>query len=250
LKGIEEFAIECSILKVAVSEDVQNCADEGIQIFGGMGFSEDTPMESAWRDARIARIYEGTNEINRMLSVGMLIKKAFKGHVDLLGPATKVQEELMGIPSFDTPDYSELFAEEKEMLAKLKKAFLMVAGGAVQKYGPDLEGHQQLLIAAADILIEIYMAESTILRTEKLAKSVGESKVQEQIAMAKLYLYKAVDVVTQKGKESVISFAEGDEQRMLLMGLRRFTKYTNMPNIIGLRETITTKLVAENEYCF
>ena len=250
LKGIEEFAIECSILKVAVSEDIQNCSDEGIQILGGMGFSEDTPMESAWRDARIARIYEGTNEINRMLSVGMLIKKAFKGHVDLLGPATKVQEELMGIPSFDTPDYSELFSEEKEMLGKLKKAFLMVAGGAVQKYGPDLEGHQQLLMAAADILIEIYMAESTILRTEKLAKKQGEDAVKEQIAMAKLYLYKAVDVITQKGKESIISFAEGDEQRMMLMGLRRFTKYTNMPNIIELRETITTKLVSENQYCF
>ncbi len=250
LKGVEEYAIECSILKVAVSEDVQNCADEGIQIFGGMGFSEDTPMESAWRDARIARIYEGTNEINRMLSVGMLIKKAFKGHVDLLGPATKVQEELMGIPSFDTPDYSELFAEEKEMIGKLKKAFLMVAGGAVQKYGPELDGHQQLLMAAADILIEIYMAESTLLRTEKLAKNKGEANVKEQIAMAKLYLYKAVDIVTQKGKESIISFAEGDEQRMMLMGLRRFTKYTNMPNIVGLRETITTKLVAENEYCF
>ena len=250
LKGVEEFAIECSILKVAVSEDIQNCADEGIQIFGGMGFSEDTPMESAWRDARIARIYEGTNEINRMLSVGMLIKKAFKGHVDLLGPATKVQEELMGIPSFDTPDYSELFAEEKEMIGKLKKAFLMVAGGAVQKYGPDLEAHQQLLMAAADILIEIYMAESTLLRTEKLAKKEGEEKVKEQIAMAKLYLYQAVDIVTQKGKESVISFAEGDEQRMMLMGLRRFTKYTNMPNIIRLREMITTKLITENQYCF
>ena len=215
-----------------------------------MGFSEDTPMESAWRDARIARIYEGTNEINRMLSVGMLIKKAFKGHVDLLGPATKVQEELMGIPSFETPDYSELFAEEKEMIGKLKKVFLMVAGGAVQKYGPNLDGHQQLLMAAADILIEIYMAESTILRTEKLAKRVGEAKAQEQIAMAKLYLYKAVDVITQKGKEIVISFADGDEQRMMLMGLRRFTKYNNMPNIIALREMITAKLVAENEYCF
>lgn len=250
LKGVEEYAIECSILKVAVSEDVQNCADEGIQIFGGMGFSEDTPMESAWRDARISRIYEGTNEINRMLSVGMLIKKAMKGHVDLLGPATKVQEELMGIPDFNVPDYSELFSEEKEMIGKLKKAFLMVAGGAVQKYGPDLDGHQQLLMAAADMLIEIYMAESTILRTEKLAKSAGEANVQEQIAMAKLYLYKAVDVITQKGKESIISFAEGDEQRMLLMGLRRFTKYTNMPNIVGLRETITAKLVAKNEYCF
>jgi alkylation response protein AidB-like acyl-CoA dehydrogenase len=250
LKGVEEFAIECSILKVAVSEDVQNCADEGIQIYGGMGFSEDTPMESAWRDARIARIYEGTNEINRMLSVGMLIKKAMKGHVDLLGPAQKVQEELMGIPSFDTPDYSELFAEEKELVGKLKKAFLMVTGGAVQKYGMDLDAHQQLLMAAADMLIEIYMAESTVLRTEKLAKKEGEDKVQEQIAMAKLYLYKAVDIVAQKGKESIISFAEGDEQRMMLMGLRRFTKYTNMPNIVGLRETITSKLVAENEYCF
>ncbi len=250
LKGVEEFAIECSILKVAVSEDVQNCADEGIQIYGGMGFSEDTPMESAWRDARIARIYEGTNEINRMLSVGMLIKKAMKGHVDLLGPAMKVQEELMGIPSFDTPDYSELFSEEKEMVGKLKKAFLMVAGAAVQKYGMDLDAHQQLLTAAADMLIEIYIAESTILRTEKLAKKESEAKVQEQIAMAKLYLYKAVDIVSLRGKESIISFAEGDEQRMMLMGLRRFTKYTNMPNIVGLRETITSKLVAENSYCF
>ena len=250
LKGVEEYAIECSILKVAVSEDVQKCADEGIQIFGGMGFSEDTPMESAWRDARIARIYEGTNEINRMLSVGMLIKKAMKGHVDLLGPAFQVQEELMGIPSFDVPDYSELFAEEKEMIGKIKKAFLMVAGGAVQKYGPDLEGHQQLLMAAADMLIEIYIAESTILRTEKIAKNNGVEKVQEQIAMARLYLYNAVDIINLKGKESIISFAEGDEQRMMLMGLRRFTKYTNMPNIVALREIITTKLVDKNDYCF
>merc|ERR1739838_995396 len=185
LKGVEEYAIECSILKVAVSEDVQNCADEGIQIFGGTGFSEETPMEAAWRDARIARIYEGTNEINRMLSVGMLIKKAMKGHVDLLGPATAVQEELMGIPSFDTPDYSELFSEEKEMIRKLKKTFLMVAGGAVQKYGPQLEDHQQLLIAAADILIEIYMAESTLLRTEKNVKRFGEASQSAQIAMTK-----------------------------------------------------------------
>lgn len=250
LKGVEEFAIECSILKVAVSEDIQNCADEGIQIYGGMGFSEDTPMESAWRDARIARIYEGTNEINRMLSVGMLIKKAMKGHVDLLGPAMKVQEELMGIPSFDTPDYSELFSEEKEMVGKLKKAFLMVAGAAVQKYGMDLDSHQQLLTAAADMLIEIYMAESAILRTEKLAKKVGEDQAKEQIAMSKLYLYKAVDIVSLRGKESIISFAEGDEQRMMLMGLRRFTKYTNMPNIVGLRETIASKLIAANSYCF
>lgn len=250
LKGVEEFAIECSILKVAVSEDVQNCTDEGIQIFGGMGFSEDTPMESAWRDARIARIYEGTNEINRMLCVGMLIKKAMKGHVDLLGPAMKVAEELMGIPSFDTPDYSELFAEEKEIIGKLKKAFLMVAGSAVQKYGPALDEHQQLLMAASDILIEIYMAESAVLRTEKLAKAKGAENVKEQIAMAQLYLYHAVDLVSTKGKEGIASFAEGDEQRMMLMGLKRFTKYTNLPNVIALREQIASKIIAENTYPF
>lgn len=250
LKGVEEYAIECSILKVAVSEDVQNCADEGIQIFGGMGFSEETPMEAAWRDARIARIYEGTNEINRMLSVGMLVKKAMKGHVDLLAPAMKVQEELMGIPSFDTPDYSELFSEEKEMIAKLKKVFLMVAGAAVQKFGPDLEEHQQLLMAASNILIEIYMAESTILRTEKNAKRFGEDAQAVQIAMAKLYLYNAVSLVEKNGKESIISFAEGDEQRMMLMGLKRFTKYNNYPDIVDLRKAIAEKVKAENKYCF
>jgi hypothetical protein len=159
-----------------------------------------------------------------------------------------VAEELMGIPSFDVPDYSELFAEEKEMIAKLKKVFLMVSGAAVQKYGPELEAHQQLLMAASDILIEIY--ESTILRTEKLAKKVGQEKVQEQIAMAQLYLYHAVDIINQKGKEGIVSFAEGDEQRMMLMGLKRFTKYTNMPNVIGLREKIAAKIISENKYAF
>lgn len=250
LKGVEEYAIECSILKVACSEDIQNCSDEGIQVFGGMGFSADTPMESAWRDARISRIYEGTNEINRMLAVGMLVKKAMKGHVDLLGPAMAVADELTGIPSFDKPDYNELFAEEKEMIAKLKKVFLMVAGSAVQKFGPQLEEHQQLLLAAADILIEIYMAESAILRTEKNAKRYGEEKQTEQIAMSKLYLYNAVDIINQKAKEGIVSFAEGDEQRMMLMGLKRFTKYQNMPNVVALRNEIADKLIEENKYCF
>ena len=250
LKGVEEYAIECSILKVAVSEDVQSCADEGIQIFGGMGFSEETPMESAWRDARIARIYEGTNEINRMLAVGMLVKKAMKGHVDLLGPATKVADDLIGIPSFETPDYSELFSEEKDIISKMKKTFLMVAGAAIQKFGPDLDKHQQLLIAAADILIEIYMSESAILRTEKNAKRFGAASQSVQISMSRLYLYHAVDTITKKGKEAIISFAKGDEQRMLLMGLKRFSKYTNYPNIVELRDEIAEKLKVENKYCF
>ncbi|WP_299256608.1 acyl-CoA dehydrogenase family protein [uncultured Aquimarina sp.] len=250
LKGVEEYAIECSILKVAVSEDVQNTADEGLQIFGGMGFSADTPMESAWRDARISRIYEGTNEINRMLAVGMLVKKAMKGHVDLLNPAMKVADELTGIPSFDTPDYSALFAEEKEIVAKMKKVFLMVAGAAMQKFGPQLEEHQQLLMAASDILIEIYMAESTILRTEKNAKRFGEDSQEIQIAMSQLYLYNAIDIVIKKGKEAIVSFAEGDEQRMMLMGLKRFTKYANQPNVVSLRNKIADKVAAENGYCF
>ena len=250
LKGVEEFAIECSILKVAVSEDIQHCADEGIQILGGMGFSEDTPMESAWRDARIARIYEGTNEINRMLAVGMLVKKAMKGQVDLLGPASQVQEDLMGIPDFDTPDYSEIMSEEKAIVENLKKVFLMVAGSAVQKYGTELDSHQQTLMAVSDILIEIYMAESVILRTEKLSKTHSADQIKGQIAMAQLYLYNAVDIITSKTKESIASFAEGDMQRMMLMGLRRYTKYQNLPNVAELRETIAAMVIAENKYCF
>jgi alkylation response protein AidB-like acyl-CoA dehydrogenase len=250
LKGVEEYAIECSILKVAVSEHVQETTDEGIQIFGGMGFSADTPMESAWRDARISRIYEGTNEINRMLAVGMLVKKAMKGHVDLLGPATAVGEELLGVPSFDTPDFSELFAEEKDIIKRLKKVFLMVAGSAVQKFGQELEEHQQLLMAASDILIQVYLAESAILRTEKNAKRFGEETQAAQIAMSKYYLYKAVDIVSDKGKEAIISFAEGDEQKMMLMGLKRFTKYTNYPNIVALRTQIADKVASDNGYTF
>ncbi len=250
LKGVEEYAIECSILKVAVSEDCQTTTDEGIQVFGGMGFSADTPMESAWRDSRIARIYEGTNEINRMLAVGMLVKKAMKGHVDLLGPATAVGEELMGIPSFDAPDFSELFAEEKDLVTRLKKVFLMVAGSAVQKFGPELEKNQQLMMAASDILIEVYMAESAILRTEKNAKRFGEASQATQIAMAKLYLYEATDIVIRKGKEAIVSFSEGDEQRMMLMGLKRFTKYTNNPNVVALRTQIADKVAADNGYTF
>lgn len=250
LKGVEEYAIECSILKVAVSEDIQNCSDEGIQIYGGMGFSEDTPMEAAWRDARIARIYEGTNEINRMLAVGMLIKKGMRGHVDLLGPAQAVAKELTGIPSFDTPDYSQPLAEEKDMIGKLKKALLMVAGSAAQKFGDEFESHQQILLACADMLIEIYMAESAVLRAEKLAKKQGETQAADFINMAKLYLYHAVDLVDSKGKEAVVSFTEGDEQKVMLMGLKRYTKYQNQPNVVALRTAIADKLISENSYCF
>lgn len=250
LKAVEEFAIECSILKVAASEYMQDSADEGVQIYGGMGFSADAPMESAWRDARISRIYEGTNEINRMLTIGMLMKKAMRGHVDILQPAMKVAEELTSIPSFDTPDYSAYLSQEKEILKNLKKVFLMVAGAGVQKYGEKLESHQQLLLAVSDILIEIYMAESAILRTEKNAERFGEDSQKVQLAMTQLYLYKAVDKITQKAKETIVSSAEGDELRMMLMGLRRFTKYQDYPQVTALRHQIADKVIETGGYHF
>lgn len=242
LKSIEEYAIECSILKVILSENVQHCSDEGIQIFGGMGFSAEMPMESAWRDARITRIYEGTNEINRILSVGILIKKAMKGHVDLLTPAMAVKDELMGIPSFEIPDFAEIMEEEKELITRLKKVFLMVAGFAIQKYGTDLEKHQLLLMVASDILMEIYIAESAVLRTEKNTKRFGQENQKIQIAMTQYRLYQAVEKITTRAKEGIISLSEGDEQRMLLMGLKRFTKYHNYPNIIKLKEFIADEI--------
>lgn len=243
LKGVEEYAVECSILKVYVSDIAQNAADEGIQIFGGMGFSEDTPMEAAWRDARISRIYEGTNEINRLLSVGMLVKRAFKGEIDLMSPAMAVGKELMGIPSFETPDYSEFMSEEKAIIANLKKVFLMVSGAALQKYMMEIEKQQHLLINASEILNQIYMAESTILRVEK---NFAPDSVEA--AMAQLNLYKAVEAVITAAKEGIVSFADGDEQRMMLSGLRRFTKYTNQPNVIALTEKIAKHFVEKNSY--
>ena len=250
LKGVEEFAIECSILKVIVSEHIQSCSDEGIQIFGGMGFSADAPMESAWRDARISRIYEGTNEINRMLSVGMLIKKAMKGHVDLLGPAYAVKEELMGIPSFEVPDFSEPLSQEVELIQRLKKVFLMVAGAAVEKYGTELESNQMLLLCAADILIEIYQSESVVYRTLKNIKRYGVESQKVQIAMAQLYVFNATEHIERRAKEGIASISEGDEQRGMLMGLKRFTKYQNLPNIVGIKELIAESIKNSDGYVF
>ncbi|MEG0926729.1 MULTISPECIES: acyl-CoA dehydrogenase family protein [Chryseobacterium] len=243
LKGVEEFAVECSILKVFVSDLAQHTADEGIQVYGGMGFSEDTPMEAAWRDSRISRIYEGTNEINRLLAVGMLIKRAMKGELDLLSPAMAISKELMGIPSFEVPDYSEFMSEEKAIIANLKKVFLMVSGAALQKYMMDIEKQQHLLLNASEILNQIYMAESAVLRAEK-----HFSPDSVEAAMAQLNLYKAVEKITVAAKEGIISFAEGDEQRMMLSGLRRFTKYTNNPNVVALTEKVAAHYIEKGNY--
>ncbi|WP_294292111.1 acyl-CoA dehydrogenase family protein [uncultured Chryseobacterium sp.] len=243
LKGVEEFAVECSILKVFVSDLAQHTADEGIQVYGGMGFSEDTPMEAAWRDSRISRIYEGTNEINRLLAVGMLIKRAMKGELDLLSPAMAIGKELMGIPSFDVPDYSAFMSEEKAIIVNLKKVFLMVSGAALQKYMMDIEKQQHLLLNASEILNQIYMAESAVLRAEK---HFAPDSVEA--AMAQLNLYKAVEKIITAAKEGIVSFAEGDEQRMMLSGLRRFTKYTNHPNVVALTEKIAAHYIEKGAY--
>ena len=250
LKGFEEYVIECSMLKVAVSEDLQNVADQGIQIFGGMGYSKETPMESAWRDARIARIYEGTNEINRLVAIGMLIKKAIKGHVDLISEAENVANSLTGIPSFELPDLSDLFDEEKIILKNLKKIFLMLCGAGMKKFGLDIEKEQEVLLSISDIMIEIYLAESAILRTEKNYKKFGKNSQEGQVSMSQLYLYQSVELVSNRAKELIISLSEGEEQKFLLLGLKRFTKYYNFPKPIELKRKIAKMIIDNNSYCF
>ena len=248
LKGAEEFVIECSILKVALSEDAQNCSDQGIQIFGGMGYSTETPMESAWRDSRIARIYEGTNEINRLVTIGMLIKKGMKGELKLMEKAEEVANELTDIPSFDVPSFDSLFDEEKYIINNLKKVFLMLSGAGLKKYGMDLENHQEVLLSISDILIEIYMSESAILRTEKNCNRYGAEKYSAQIAASRLYLFEACELIISKSRELIFSLSDGSEQKFLLMGLKRFTKYYNYPKPIDLKRTIANIVAEENKY--
>lgn len=246
LKGVEEFAVECAILKVYGSEASSYVTDEGVQIFGGMGFSADAPMEAAYRDVRIARIYEGTNEINRMLIVGMLLRKAMKGELDLMGPATQVGKELMDIPSFDIPDYSTPLAMELDMLKGLKKSILMVAGKAVENFGMELEAQQEVLMAIADMIIETYVAESAILRALKMG-DLGQGK-PSAFAKAQLSMFRAVERCAAAGREAIYSFTEGDEQRIMLMGLKRFTKYPTPINPKALRDIIADELIKENTY--
>ncbi len=249
LKGVEEFAIECAIMKIHGSEVLDYCVDEGVQVYGGMGFSADAPMERAYRDARIARIYEGTNEINRMLLVGMTIKRAMKGEIDLLGPAMKVGKELTSVPDFSGKDLTGTFAKEKDVMKNLKKAVLMVAGKAAQDFGTKLDQEQEILMDVADMMIEVYAAESTLLRTEKLIGIRGEEACAQYINMARLYLYMAVEKVHKHGKEAIASFAKGDEQRVMLMGLKRFTKM-DLYNVKELRRAIAEHLIEKNSYAF
>jgi alkylation response protein AidB-like acyl-CoA dehydrogenase len=248
LKGVEEYAIECSIIKVGTSEDIQNCADDGIQIYGGMGFSADTPMESAWRDARIGRIYEGTNEINRMLSVGMLVKKSMKGELDLMNAVMNVVNELTQGKSVEKTDNYHSLSEEEQKIENLKKVFLMVAGSAFQKYGPALEKNQQTLLGLSDMMIEVYFAESALLRTLKNTNKGMDTK--HQIDMTKLYVFDATETVINKSKEIIGNISEGESMTSLLKSLNRLTRYENLPDVIGLKKKIADKVILENKYCF
>jgi len=248
LKGIEDYAIECAILKVAGSECLDFVADEAVQIFGGMGYSAESPVEKAYRDSRINRIFEGTNEINRMLIIDMLLRKAMKGELDLMGPATKVASELMSIPEY-TELNDGIFSIEHKYLDNFKKALLMVAGSAVQKLMQSLSKEQEVLMNLADITIQIYQAESVLLRTEKLIMIKGESYAKSQIAMVKTYFYDSASIIEKSGKDALNSFAEGDELRMMMLGLKRFTK-TEAFNPKEARQIIANELIASNSYCF
>jgi alkylation response protein AidB-like acyl-CoA dehydrogenase len=248
LKSVEQFAIECAIIKVWCSEMLDYVVDEGVQIYGGMGYSAEAPMERAYRDSRINRIFEGTNEVNRLLIVDMLLKRAMKGEIDLMGPATAVANELMAIPDF-ADDEQLPFAAEKKIIANLKKAGLLIAGAAVQKLMMSLSKEQEILMNIADIIGYVYVAESVLLRAEKLHHTAGTEAAALPTDIARVYLYGAIDKIQVAGKEALYSFGEGDELKMMLVGLRRFTKAEPF-NVKEARQRIAKKLIDENRYTF
>jgi alkylation response protein AidB-like acyl-CoA dehydrogenase len=248
LKGIEQFAAECAMLKVAGSECLDYVVDEAVQVFGGMGYSAESSVERAYRDARINRIFEGTNEINRMLTVDMILRRAMKGELDLMGPAMQVASELMSIPEMSGAP-TGVFGSEHKYLEGFKKTILMVAGSAVQKLMQTLSKEQEVLMNIADMAIITYQAESVLLRVEKMIDLKGESACETQIAIVKTFFYDAADKIDKAGKDALNSFAEGDELRMMLMGLKRFTK-TEAFNPKTARQTIAGKLIEANNYCF
>jgi alkylation response protein AidB-like acyl-CoA dehydrogenase len=241
LKGVEQYAVEAAILKVVGSECLDFVVDEAVQIHGGMGYSAESVIERAYRDSRINRIFEGTNEINRLLTVDMLLKRAMKGQLDLMGPAMQVASELMGIPDFAEPDES-LLGLEKGYVANFKKAVLMAAGGAAQKLGLALGDEQEIVMHIADMVIDTYMAESVLLRTQKLVSMRGEAACAEQIAMTQLYIHDAADRIAKNAREAVNAFAEGDERQAMLMGAKRFTK-TQPLNTKDLRRVVAKKMI-------
>jgi alkylation response protein AidB-like acyl-CoA dehydrogenase len=249
LKGVEQFAIECAILKVHGSEVLDYVADEGVQIYGGMGFSAEAPMERSYRDSRINRIFEGTNEINRLLAVGTVLKRAMKGEIELMSAAMAVGKEILGVPDFSTDVPEGVFGKEYKVIANVKKAILMTAGAAIQKYTTEIEHQQEILMGLADMMIEVYVAESSLVRVDKLIQREGEEKHQIARECALVYLHEAVDKVANSGKEVIMGFAKGDELNVLLMGLKRFTKIEPQ-NLIESRRMIAEAAIRKNGYIF
>jgi hypothetical protein len=246
LGGAEEYAIECAILKVFGSEVLDFIVDEGVQIHGGNGFSDEYVISKAYRDSRINRIYEGTNEINRLLTVDMVLKRAMKGRLDLMGAAMNVQKELMSIPDFGSGD-EEAFAKEKKTIANFKKAILLTAGGAVQKLMMKIEQEQEILMHIADMAIQTFAAESALLRVMKLAERKGEAAVAYELDITRTWLYNAADIINKHGKDAINAYADGDEQRMMLLGLKRFTKVDPF-NSKDAKRRIAAKLIGDNRY--
>ena len=247
LKGIADFAPECAMMKVLGSEVLDFVVDETVQIHGGMGYSAETRAELAYRDARINRIFEGTNEINRMLTVDMILKKAMKGEMDLMTPAMEVANELTGVPDFKTPSL-DLFEQQLEGVRNMKKAILMVAGAAAQKLMMRLAKEQEILMDIADMMIWVYTMESTILRVQKLAQLKGDSSdLAIQTAIMRVYTYEASEWIHSAGKEALLAFAEGDELKMMLMGLKRFCKSQDF-NTKESRQLIAAHLIEQGAY--
>ena len=246
LGAAEEYAIECAILKVSGSETLDFIVDEGVQIHGGNGYSDEYIISKAYRDSRINRIYEGTNEINRLLTVDMVLKRAMKGRLDIMGAAMAVSKELMSIPEFGDGEDSP-FAKEKKAIRQFKKAILMTAGAAVQKLMAKIEGEQEILMNIADMAMETFVAESALLRAQKLADQRGEAACQFELDSMRTYLYDAADLILKAGKDAINGFADGDEQRMMLLGLKRFTKVDPF-NSKEARRRIAAKLINDNKY--
>ena len=217
--------------------------DEGVQIHGGNGYSDEYDISRAYRDSRINRIYEGTNEINRLLTVDMTLKRAMQGRLNIMGPAIKVSQELMSIPDFSNGT-DEPFAEEKKLVGGFKKAVLLTAGAAAQKLMMQLENEQEILMSIADMALDTYISESLLLRVMKLSDQNGLYK-----DMLNTYLYDAADRIHKNGKDAVNAFAEGDEQRMILMGLKRFTKAPSY-NTKNARRRIADHLIEAKRYPF
>ncbi len=246
LGAAEEYAIECAILKVHGSEVLDFIVDEGVQIHGGNGYSDEYLISKAYRDSRINRIYEGTNEINRLLTVDMMLKRAMKGRLDLMGPAMNVQKELMSIPEFGN-DGEGIFAKEQKQIQNMKKSILMIAGAATMKLQAGLQEQQEIIMNIADMAIETFVAESTLLRVMKLTDKEGEENSKIQTAIMQCYLNDAIDKVAKCGKEAINAFADGDEQKMMLLGLKRFTK-SDPFNSKDARRLIADKLIGEGKY--